>query len=263
MTGQIITLGGGGFSMEPDNLALDRYILSSWHGSNREPRVCFIPTATGDSTDYINRFYLAFEKLPCRPTHLSLVDPPTPGGVAACPPQPLGRQGFAHNSLGDSGSSRSVVGEAVSGNDIFYVGGGNTREMLAVWRQCRLDQALTEAWQAGKILCGISAGAICWFEQAISDSVVEGELHPLKCLGLLPGTACPHYNEPGRRETFHRCLASGEVSPGYGIDNCAAVHFEGIKLANVVVSRPDALAYHVTLANGQVTETVVRTERTE
>jgi dipeptidase E len=242
MSGQIIALGGGGFSMEPDNPALDRYILSSWRGSNREPRVCFIPTATRDSADYINRFYSAFEKLPCRPTHLALVDPPTPGGIA---------------------SSRSVVGEAVLENDIFYVGGGNTREMLAIWRERGLDRALRDAWQDGKLLCGISAGAICWFEKAISDSVVEGELHPLKCLGFLQGTACPHYDEPGRRETFHRCLVSGEVSAGYGIDNSAALHFEGTKLANVVVSRPDAFAYHVTLANGQVTETVVRTERTE
>jgi len=239
MTGQIIALGGGGFSMEPDNLALDRYILSLWRGSNREPRVCFIPTATGDSADYINRFYLAFEKLPCRPTHLSLVDPSTPGGIA---------------------SSRSVIEEAVLGNDIFYVGGGNTRQMLAVWRERGLDRALRDAWQDGKLLCGISAGAICWFEQAISDSVVEGELHPLKCLGFLPGTACPHYDEPGRREAFHRCLVSGEVSAGYGIDNSAALHFDGTKLVNVVVSRPGALAYHVTLANGQVTETMVRTE---
>ena len=258
MTGQIITLGGGGFSMEPDNLALDRYILSSWHGSNREPRVCFIPTATGDSTDYINRFYLAFEKLPCRPTHLSLVDPSTRGGITACPPPPLGGQGFAHNSLDDSGSSRSVVEEAVLGNDIFYVGGGNTREMLAVWRGRGLDRALRDAWQDGKLLCGISAGAICWFERAISDSVVEGELHPLDCLGFLPGTASPHYDEPGRRETFHRCLASGEVSAGYGIDNSAALHFDGTKLVNVVVSRPNASAYRVALAQGEIVETVIR-----
>jgi len=91
--------------------------------------------------------------------------------------------------------------------------------MLAVWRQCALDRALKEAWQAGKILSGISAGAICWFEHAISDSVVQGELHPLNSLGFLSGTASPHYDEPGRRETFHCCLLSSEVSAGYGIDN--------------------------------------------
>ena len=141
-----------------------------WQRSDRDARVCFIPTASGDSAGYISRFYSAFEKLPCRPTHLALTDPQGPNPASA-----------------------------VLENDIFYVGGGNTREMLSVWRECSLGQGLKEAWQAGKILCGISAGAICWFEQAISDSAVEGELHPLQCLGFLRGTGCPHYDEPGRR----------------------------------------------------------------
>ena len=240
--------------MEPDNLALDRYILSLWRRSDREsdfairqrsytttkkgtsdrPRVCFLPTAAGDSVEYIDRFYSAFEKLACRPTHLVLTD-----------------------------SQTSDPAAAVLENDIFYVGGGNTRGMLSVWRGCGLDQALKEAWRAGKTLCGISAGAICWFEQAISDSVVEGELRPLKCLGFLPGTGCPHYDEPGRRETFHRCLASGDVIAGYGIENSAALHFEGLKLVNVVTSRPNASAYHVALVNGRVVETVIRTELME
>ena len=229
MAGQIIALGGGGFSMEPDNLALDRYILSLWLRSDREPRVCFIPTASGDSADYISRFYSAFEKLPCTPAHLALSDSP-----------------------------KVDLATAVSENDIFYVGGGNTREMLAIWRQYGLDEALREAWQVGKILCGISAGAICWFEQGISDSVVEGELHPLTCLGFLPGTACPHYDEPGRRGAFHRYLASGDVSAGYGIDNSVALHFEGTNLLNVINSRPDVFAYQVELRPGQVAETIVR-----
>jgi dipeptidase E len=215
--------------MEPDNLTLDRYILSLLRSRDGEPRVCFIPTASGDSADYIRRFYSAFETLPCRPSHLSLLSSQSSDPIAA-----------------------------IQENDIFYVSGGNTREMLAVWRRFGLDQALKEAWQTGKILCGISAGAICWFEQAISDSVVEGELHPLKCLGFLPGTGCPHYDEPGRRETFHRCLSKGEVGPGYGIDNSAALHFEGTELVNLVASRPGVRAYRIALVNGQVVETVVR-----
>src|SRR6201987_623578 len=106
MAGHIVALGGGGFSMEPDNLALDRYILSLWLGADREPRVCFIPTATADSADYIGRFYSAFERLPCRPTHLALTNPRTVD-----------------------------LASAVRDNDIFYVGGGNTREMLSIWRR--------------------------------------------------------------------------------------------------------------------------------
>jgi dipeptidase E len=231
MTGQIVALGGGGFSMEPDNLALDRYILSLWRRSDREPQVCFIPTASEDSDDYICRFHAAFERLPCIPTNLSLSDP-----------------------------QKMDPMKAISENDIFYVGGGNTREMLAIWRQYGLERALKAAWQSGKILCGISAGAICWFEQAISDSVVEGELHPLSCLGFLPGTACPHYDEPGRREAFHRSLAAGDVGPGYGIDNSAALHFVGTKLVQVVVSRPAASAYHARFENGHVFETQILIE---
>ena len=223
MPGQIIALGGGGFSMEPDNLALDRYILSCWNGST--PRVCFIPTAVSDSPDYIDRFYRAFETLPCRPTHLALSDPQSPDPI-----------------------------RAVAENDIFYVSGGNTREMLAIWRERGLDLALKGAWETGKILCGISAGAICWFGQAISDSVVQGELHPLDCLGWLTGTASPHYDEPGRRETFHRCLSSGHVNAGFGIDNSAALHFEGTQLVKVVASKPGAFVYRVTLVNGEVVE---------
>src|ERR1700748_1190242 len=119
MPGHIVALGGGGFSMEPDNLVLDRYTLSLWRRSDREPRVCFIPTATGDSAEYIDRFYCAFEKLACRPTHLALTD-----------------------------SQTSDPAAAVLGNDIFYVGGGNTRDMLSVWCGCGLDQALKEAWRA-------------------------------------------------------------------------------------------------------------------
>jgi dipeptidase E len=229
MYGHIIALGGGGFSMEPGNLALDRYILSLWRRPDREPRVCFIPTASGDSDDYIGRFYSAFEKLPCTPTHLALSNPQKVDPI-----------------------------NAVSENDIFYAGGGNTREMLAIWRQYGLDRALKDAWQADKILCGISAGAICWFEQGISDSLVQGELHPLKCLGSLPGTACPHYDERGRREAFHRCLAAGQMAAGYGIDNSVALHFEGTELVNVVCSGPEVCAYHVTLATGHVAETLIR-----
>jgi peptidase E len=215
--------------MEPDNLALDRYILSRWPRSDREPRVCFIPTASGDSADYINRFYSSFEKLPCTSTHLALSHP-----------------------------QKSDPINTISESDIFYVGGGNTRETLAIWRKYGLDEALEEAWQGGKILCGISAGAICWFEQGISDSVVEGELHPLTCLGFLPGIACPHYDEPSRRESFNRYLASGDVTAGYGIDNGVALHFEGTKLLNVISSRPDVFAYQVELRQGQVVETILR-----
>lgn len=210
--------------MEPDNLALDRYILASV--PKREPEVCFIPTASGDDLAYINRFYAAFDNLPCRPCHLALL-------------------------------KREVtdVTSYILENDIIYVGGGNTNSMLSLWRETGLDQALREAWQTGTLLCGISAGAICWFEHGISDSVVSSDLRPLRCLGLLQGTACPHYDEPGRREAYHRYLQSGEASDGYGIDNGVALHFAGRKLLAAVASRKAAYAYRVFLMRDGAMET--------
>jgi putative intracellular protease/amidase len=135
---QIIAMGGGGFSMEPDNLLLDRYVLQQARMPN--PTVCFLPTASGDSDGYIGRFYSAFTTLPCRPRHLSLFRQPRDlaGFVAEC--------------------------------DVIYVGGGNTRNMLAIWRACELDRMLRAAWESGTVLCGVSAGAICWFEQGHTDS---------------------------------------------------------------------------------------------
>ena len=111
----------------------------------------------------------------------------------------------------------------------------------------------------GKILCGISAGAICWFDNGISDSVIRDELRPLKCLGFIPGTICPHYDEAGRREAYHRYLESDEVTDGYGIDNGVALHLKGAELVKVVASREHVYAYRVYRADGGVRETVMDT----
>ncbi len=128
--GQIVAMGGGGFSMEPDNLALDRYVVGL--SPRAEPRVCFLPTASGDSREYVERFDDAFATLPCVPTHLSLFDPPT-------------------------ADLRSFLLD----QDIVYVGGGSTRNLLVLWREWGLDHILREAWERGAVIAGISAGSIC------------------------------------------------------------------------------------------------------
>src|SRR5581483_2471160 len=145
---QIVAMGGGGFSMEPDNPLLDRYVLDLARVAS--PRVCFIPTASGDAADYIARFTAAFERLPCRPNVCSLYAPP-------------------HEDL------RSFI----LAQDIFYVGGGNTRNLLALWREWGLDAMLREAWQGGAVLAGLSAGMICWFESGVTDSVPGATGDPL------------------------------------------------------------------------------------
>jgi dipeptidase E len=214
-------MGGGGFSMEPDNLRLDRYVLQQARTS--DPTVCFVPTACGDADSYIVRFYTAFTTLPCRPRHLSLFRQPRD------------------------------LAKVVAEFDVIYVGGGNTRNMLAIWRACGLDKLLRHAWERGTVLCGLSAGAICWFEQGLTDS--GGGLDPLVCLGFLPGSCCPHYDgEPERQLAYRALVQEGTLSAGYALDDGAALHFIGDRVAHVVTSRPAARAFHVRPDTGTVAE---------
>ncbi len=222
--GHIVAMGGGGFSMEPDNLLLDRYVLGLV--DREQPRVCFVPTASGDAQSYIDRFYAAFESLPCRPAHLSLFNPPT-------------------------ADLESFVGE----QDVIYVGGGNTRNLLVLWREWGLDTIFREAWQRGAILAGISAGSICWFEEGVTDSI-PGRLTPLHCLGFLPGSNCPHYDgEPERRPAYQHLISQGDLGAGYAADDGVALHYAGTNLKRIVASRPHARAYRVERRGETVEET--------
>lgn len=212
---QIIALGGGGFSMEPDNLLLDRYILEQSPQSS--PKVCFLPTASGDSDRYITRFYDAFTQLPCQPSHLSLFRPPKAG----------------HSSY-------------LQQQDIIYVGGGSTVNMLAIWQVWKLDQLLRQAWEAGTILCGLSAGSLCWFQAGLSDSVVPGKYVKIAGLGVLKGSHCPHYDgESKRRPIYRQQIGGGELPEGIAADDGVGLHYVGNELHKVVSSRPMAKAYRV------------------
>jgi len=213
-TGQIVAMGGGGFSMEPTNLALDRYVLGLVR--RERPRVCFLPTASGDSLGYVKRFHAAFRALGAETSHLSVFNPPV-----------------------------SDLAAFVLEQDAIYVGGGNTRNLVVLWREWGLDVALRAAWARGVVLAGISAGMICWFEQGLTDSL-HGQLSALPCLGFLPGSATPHYDgEAERRPAYHRLIAAGELAAGYAADDGAALHFVGTRLDAVVASCPNARAYRV------------------
>jgi peptidase E len=138
--------------------------------------------------------------------------------------------------------------------DVIYVSGGNTRSMLAVWREWGLPELLKEAWQSGVILAGISAGAICWFEQGLSDSVA-GKFTVIDCLGFLEGSCSPHYDgETERRSSLHELLLKREILPGYAIDDGVAIHFIGLEARRAVSSRPNAKAYRVFETNGSIEE---------
>ncbi|HSK30520.1 MAG TPA: peptidase E [Candidatus Limnocylindria bacterium] len=173
---QIVSIGGGGFYRDAENLELEKYILRQCAAEN--PRVAFVPTASGEPDHYVSSFYAAFLKLGCRPSVLTFFK----------------RTPELRSFLLDQ--------------DVIYVGGGNTKSLLAVWRDWGVIEILREAWESGVVLTGVSAGAICWFEQGLTDSFSAG-FRPLDCLGFLPGSCCPHFDgEAQRRPSFHKLLES-------------------------------------------------------
>jgi dipeptidase E len=209
---QIVAMGGGGFSMEPQNTRLDDYVLSLT--KFKTPRVCFVPTASGDSAGYIERFHAAFKNR-AQSSHLPLFN--------------LGK---------------IVPRKLLLNQHVIYVGGGNTANMLAVLRVHGVDKILRVAWKRGVILAGVSAGMICWFEAGVTDSF--GPLAPLRDgLGFLRGSACPHFDgEKNRRPSYKKFIASG-LPAGIAADDGAAAHFVGRNLYRCVSSRPNAKVYSV------------------
>jgi len=212
---QIIAIGGAALPLELDNLLLIDYFLKQTR--KHKPKVCFIGTANGDADAGRLRFYAGMSQFHCKPTHLPLF---------ARTPRDL----------------ESFVLE----QDAIFVGGGNTRSMLAVWRDWGLDLHLLAAWERGIVLGGWSAGSICWFEQGITDSIA-GPLTAMDCLGFLPGSNCPHYNsEPQRRPTYRKMVAGGRVAEGYAADDGVALHFIGNRLHRVVANHPRVRGWQLT-----------------
>ncbi|MEO7715126.1 MAG: peptidase E [Capsulimonas sp.] len=208
----------------PSDNAINEYIVGL--ADKSRPTICFLGTATGDADGYIQKFHNGFSRFDCVTTHLSLFKLPS-----------------------------ADLRPYLLGSDIIYVGGGNTRSMLALWREWGLDSILRDAWEQDIVLCGPSAGAICWFEQGTTD-VVPGELNPISCLGFLPGSFCPHYDsEPLRRPGYRQMIADGTLKDGYAADDLVGLLFRGQELTEIVSARPDAQAYRVRQQNGQAVET--------
>ena len=227
-TRQIIPIGGGGFYRDADNLELEKYLIRQ--SGVESPRVAFIPTASGEPDHYVASFYAAFLRLGCRPSVLTFFKR-TPD-----------LRSFLLNQ------------------DIVYVGGGNTKSLLAVWRDWGAAEILREAWESGVVLTGVSAGAICWFEQGLTDSFSDG-LRPLDCLGFLPGSCCPHYDgEAQRRPSYHRLLASGEISAGVAIEDWTGVHYRGSEIHKIISAKRGARAYSLRAVYGSVQEVALISE---
>ena len=211
---QIVAFGGGGFSMEAGNPLLDDYVLSL--AQSARPRVCFVPTASGDADHYVVRFYRAFSPARCEPTHVSL---------------------FRRDRTAPDPAEHLVE------QDVIYVGGGDVRSLLGVWRAHGIDEALREAWERGAVLCGVSAGSLCWFADALT--AFRGTPKPVTGLGFLPHSNCVHADaEPERLDAFRSLVGDG-MRAGYAAEDGAALHFVGTELDGVVTSRPHARAYRV------------------
>lgn len=214
-TARRVALLGGGFSTDEDGL-LDDWLLN--HARRPRPKVCFVPTASGDAPGYMDRFLRAFESRDCEPSVLSLF----------------------RRELDDEALRAFLLSQ-----DVVYVGGGNTANLLAVWRAHGVDRLLREAYEGGTLLCGISAGANCWAEGSHTDSF--GPLTFLQDgLGLLPGSVCPHYDsEPGRRASYREAVGTGMLSAGWAVEDGVGALFTDGRLEEAVTRTPDARLYRV------------------
>jgi peptidase E len=224
---RILALGGGGFTTAEPSAALDALVLRLT--GRRVPRICFLPTASGDKSEQVIRFHERFAAWPCERSVLSLFH------------------------LADA---RIDPRAHLLSQDAIYVGGGSMRNMLAIWREHGIDETMREAWHAGIVLAGVSAGAMCWFEGGVSRS--GGTLEPVQGLALLPGSLTVHCNsDPQRLRVYLRAVADEELPPGYAADDSAALLFAGTELLTCVASRGDAAIRQVTVAGQAAIQTPI------
>ena len=222
MKKQIVAIGGGGFGRNPGEGIIENYILNQSNAKN--PNICFIPTATGDNEAYKNNYYATFTKLNCNPVHL------------------------------DFFKRTPDLENLINEQDVIFVGGGNTKSMLAVWKDWGLDLILHEAYKNGVVMSGVSAGAICWFEQGITDSWAE-DLVVMDCLGFIGGACCPHYDEePQRKPSLNKFLTKKVLNSCYAVDGGCALHIQDEKVFKSVVFSKNKNSFLVELKDNKVVE---------
>ena len=222
MKRQVIAIGGGGFGRNPGEGIIENYILNQ--SNVKKPNICFVPTATGDNEAYKNNYYATFTKLNCNPVHLDFFKR-TP-------------------------NLENLINE----QDIIFVGGGNTKSMLAVWKDWGLNSILHEAYKNGVVMSGVSAGAICWFEKGITDSWSE-DLKVMDCLGFVKGACCPHYDEePQRRPSLKKFLSQKILESCYAVDGGCALHIQDEKKYGSIAFSKNKKSFHVEFKNDKVVE---------
>ena len=224
MDKQIFAIGGDFFPPEWKRPLLREHLLSL--SDKARPKVCYVGTATGDAAHNTVTFYQEFGRHNCETSHLSLYSPP-----------------------------QADIRSFTLKHDIIYVGGGATKNLVALWKEWGFDGIMREAWEAGIILSGTSAGSICWFDDCITDSI-PGGLTALDCIGLLKGSNCTHYgSRPDRPNTFRDLIRTGAISPGIATDDGVALHYLGDELHEIVTQDPEARAYRVERVGDNYLET--------
>ena len=229
IAGQIIAIGGGGFGRNPNDPIIEKYILDQCNIG--KPKVAFFPTATAEDKQYIINFYKAFSKLNCTPFDVSLFQK-------------------THNL-------KSIIERS----DVIYIGGGNTKSMLGVFKEWELDKILIQAYKKGKVLAGVSAGAICWFSQGITDSWAHG-LRVMDCMSLLDGCCCPHYDgEKNRRPSVIKFLNQKKISSCLAIEDGAAVHYKNNEIDTAISFYKGKNAYNVSKVDGIIVENIINKKK--
>ena len=222
MKKHIVAIGGGGFGRNNSSYLIEQYILNLTEKSN--PKICFIPTATGDSDTYIVRFYSIFTRLNCKPSHIEFFKRTT------------------------------NIKNHIMEQDVVFVGGGNTKSMLAIWNDWGMSDLLNDAYNEGVIMSGVSAGAICWFTNGITDSWND-ELRILPCLDFISGTCCPHYDEePSRIPYVKKIIIEKIINNCISIEGGSAMHFVDGKPFKNLSFKNNKNSYNVFLDNQNIVE---------
>ena len=206
---KIIAIGGGGFTHHSDE-SLDQFVLDQSKKINN--KIGFLATASKDDKEKISSFYKRFGNIDSELSHFNLT---------------LNVDGFS---------------EWILEKDIIYIGGGNTVFMLEIWRKYKLEQIFKNAYEKGIILSGVSAGAVCWFDWILSDSVGPG-FNPLRGINLISGSCTPHSSNIKRINQFESDIKDSKLPNGIAIDDGVAVVFIDGKPTEVYSSRKNHKAY--------------------
>jgi dipeptidase E len=230
---RILAIGGGGFMMEDAPSPIDEYVIRLT--GKARPRICYLATPSGDLPAHLDRFHAAYGNMGCETSHLAFFRQPDLRSIPVV-------------------DFRTRLLE----QDAIFVGGGNTKSALAVWREWGLDTVLRETWESGVLLAGMSAGAMCWFDAGLTDSFWGAAYRPLDCLGLLPGGCAVHYgSDQKRRATLHAAQRAGAIPRSIAIDDFAASLYVGTSLDRVLSWRTGSTAYQVHHEGDAVIETAL------